>query len=236
MKKELVSVITVVYNDVLNIENTIKSVINQTYENIEYVVIDGNSNDGTVSICKKYENNISIFISEPDTGIYNAMNKGISVSNGEWLFFLNSGDIFYNDDSVANIMNNVGDSDICYGVVVSKNNKQLYSPRKLTRLHFLMERTICHQAIFAKKTSFDANFFDENYRIIADRIWLYNCYQKKLKFKGFESKVCIYDTNGVSSNKRNFDLESLKWLKSENYLFYCIGKIKRIVSKFRRRR
>ena len=93
IKDHKITIITVVYNSVNHIEDTIKSVLNQTYKNIEYIIIDGGSNDGTVEIIKKYEHKIQYWISEPDLGIYDAMNKGINKANGKWINFLNSGDI-----------------------------------------------------------------------------------------------------------------------------------------------
>lgn len=89
-----VSIITVVYNGEKELENTILSVIRQTYDNLEYIIVDGGSTDNTINIIKKYANKISYWISEPDKGIYDAMNKGIDVANGEWLLFRNCGDYF----------------------------------------------------------------------------------------------------------------------------------------------
>lgn len=91
----LISVVTVSYNAVGTIEQTLLSVINQTYPNIEYIIIDGGSTDGTVDIIKKYADEIVYWISEPDKGIYDAMNKGIKKANGEWINFINAGDSYY---------------------------------------------------------------------------------------------------------------------------------------------
>ena len=98
MNNPLISVVTVSYNAVTTIEKTILSVINQNYSNIEYIVIDGGSIDGTVDIIKKYADKITYWVSEPDKGIYDAMNKGIIVATGEWINFMNTGDTFYNEN------------------------------------------------------------------------------------------------------------------------------------------
>lgn len=101
----LISVVTVSYNAVSTIEQTILSVINQTYPHIEYIIIDGGSTDGTVDIIKKYADKIAYWVSEPDKGIYDAMNKGIKVATGEWINFMNSGDCLYRNDTIEKILN-----------------------------------------------------------------------------------------------------------------------------------
>ena len=97
------SIVTVSYNAVATIESTILSVINQTYSNVEYIIIDGGSTDGTVDIIKKYQDKISYWISEPDQGIYDAMNKGLKIASGEWINFMNSGDSFVHTEVLENL-------------------------------------------------------------------------------------------------------------------------------------
>ena len=119
--KPLVTIITVSYNVVDTIESTIQSVVNQRYNNIEYIIIDGGSNDGTVDIIKKYEDHITYWISEPDGGIYYGMNKGIIKSNGDWLCFMNAGDRFASNDVLEHIFdsNIVFDNiDVIFGDVI----------------------------------------------------------------------------------------------------------------------
>ncbi len=97
----LVTIVTVSYNVVSTIERTILSVVNQTYSNIEYIIIDGGSTDGTVDIIKKYMDKIAYWVSEPDKGIYDAMNKGILMAKGQWINFMNSGDYLYSNDVIS---------------------------------------------------------------------------------------------------------------------------------------
>ena len=225
---EKISVITVVFNDSTHIEKTIQSVLSQNYSNVEYIIIDGASTDGTLEICKKYENQISKIISEKDTGIYNAMNKGIQNSTGEWIFFLNSGDIFFNDNAISSVMSETINADIIYGKAMTDNKEETFFSKRITKSMFILERMICHQAIFARRKVFDNNNFDEKYRIIADRVWLYNCYKQKYLIKPLEKTISVYDTSGVSSNIEKFDKESLAFLKSISVLWFVFAKIKRI--------
>src|ERR1700761_112956 len=109
------SIITIVYNNASDIERTILSVINQTYKNIEYIIIDGASTDGTLNIIGKYRDSISKLVSEPDKGIYDAMNKGLQQATGDYVLFMNSGDEIYAGDTVEKIFNTEPDADIYYG-------------------------------------------------------------------------------------------------------------------------
>jgi glycosyltransferase involved in cell wall biosynthesis len=98
----LISIITVSYNNQDGLEQTIQSIINQTYKNIEYIIIDGGSTDGTVEIIKKYEDNIEFWTSESDNGIFDAMNKGLSHAHGEWVHYLNSSDVYFSHTTLEN--------------------------------------------------------------------------------------------------------------------------------------
>ncbi|WP_455673672.1 glycosyltransferase family 2 protein [Phocaeicola sp.] len=112
--KPLLSIVTVCYNSIAEIEKTILSVINQTYPNIEYIIIDGGSTDGTVNLIKKYANKITCWVSEPDNGIYDAMNKGIHIAKGEWINFMNSGDVFVDCNVLENVFLNKYDFNITF--------------------------------------------------------------------------------------------------------------------------
>lgn len=109
---EKITIITVTFNCKNSIEKTIQNIINQSYKNIEYIIVDGRSTDGTVEIINKYTNNIDIFISEPDNGIYDGMNKGIKLSSGDWIIFMNSGDYFVSLDILDKIFKTTIDSNI----------------------------------------------------------------------------------------------------------------------------
>jgi len=146
-----VTVITVVFNAKNLIEDTIKSVIAQSYNNIEYIIIDGGSIDGTISIIKKYENKVQCWLSEKDSGIYDAMNKGISLSKSDWVLFLNAGDCFTSSDSIRNCIGYIdSDSMIIYSdTMLYRTNKGKKFYRKLFCNHY--RRQIIHQSCLYNK-------------------------------------------------------------------------------------
>lgn len=148
-----ITVITVCYNVVSTIEETILSVINQTYPAIEYIVIDGASKDGTVDIIKKHADKIDVIVSEPDKGIYDAMNKGIALATGDYINFMNAGDIFSSNDAIEKVATQIDpESDIVYGdsvCVFPDGNKQFFAGE--TNLKMLAKRPIYrHNASFTR--------------------------------------------------------------------------------------
>ncbi|MDP3466179.1 MAG: glycosyltransferase, partial [Sulfuricurvum sp.] len=155
-KKPLISIITVVYNGEKYLEETILSILNQTYDNVEYIIIDGKSTDTTLEIVKKYEDKIDYWISESDTGIYDAMNKGISLSsNDTHLWFINAGDRIYSNDVIEQIYKS-GKYDVYYGETALVNNQYqivntLTVPHTLTWNDMYQGMIISHQSIIIHK-------------------------------------------------------------------------------------
>jgi len=208
----LITIITVVRNGEKTLERTILSVINQSYSNIEYIIIDGASNDSTIDIIKKYEEQIDYWISEIDKGIYNAMNKGIDLATGDWINFMNNGDKYFNKDTITNVFKEYDGCDIIFGDYMRSDGIRGKSPKKVNMLFFLMERTICHQAIFERKILIQKYHFDIQYQIVADRKQLMNCYMDHAKIKYIPCIVCVYDIYGCSSDKIKFKKESFNLL------------------------
>jgi glycosyltransferase involved in cell wall biosynthesis len=208
MNNPLISIITVVYNGVATLEQTILSVINQTYENIEYIIIDGGSTDGTVDIIKKYEKHFAYWVREPDKGIYDAMNKGIDKATGEWINFMNSGDWFYSECVLSNIFENGENvySDIIYGAVYCNLKGKIVhiKPKKLKNIK--KEIPFCHQASFVKRNIIP--YFDTKFKISADYDMFYKLYSKEYVFKEVNFDMVFYDGNGFSYN--NFILHSIE--------------------------
>lgn len=204
MSKPLITIITVCYNASSTIEQTILSVINQTYSNIEYIIIDGNSTDGTVDTIKKYENKISHWISEPDKGIYDAMNKGIKSATGEWINFMNSGDTFYSNTILNEIfLNSVFSCDVIYGNTnyIYSNGNVIKKAGKITSKKYM---PFTHQSSFVKTSLLKSFGFDCQYKICADRNFFYQLYLNKKKFKQIDYIISNYEAEeGISSINTN---------------------------------
>jgi glycosyltransferase involved in cell wall biosynthesis len=233
----LITVITVVYNGAKYLEDTIKSVINQTYPNVEYIIIDGGSTDGTIDIIKKYEDYIDYWVSEPDRGIYDAMNKGISITFGEWLNTLNSGDSYYNLMVIENIFSKEVDMDV-YGIAGSwvcdyKGNIILHLPNP----YKILEKPgwhINHQAFFYRKITHKIlGLYSIDYRIASDHEYYFRLLMNKLKIVTHNSILIKFDLNqntsaSIRSRWEDF-LVRKKYLgfnvKELNSLFFGILKL-----------
>jgi glycosyltransferase involved in cell wall biosynthesis len=182
-------------NGAKTLEETIQSVINQTYPNVEYIIIDGSSTDGTLDIIKKYEDYIDYWVSEKDKGIYDAMNKGASVALGSWLYFLGSDDVCFTDAFQKIHKHLDSTKKAVYGNVIFKNKGIIYdgyfSPAKL------IFQNICHQAIFYNKKIFNNYRYNTKYIIWADHALNLNIFSE-VDFKYVEITVAIYNETGTS--------------------------------------
>lgn len=224
--KPLITIITVVFNGERFIENTILSVINQSYQNIEYIIIDGGSNDHTLDIIKKYDYGIDYWISESDEGIYDAMNKGINLATGSWINFMNAGDLFCTLD-IINSINGFDDTyDIIYGDSLvydgKANSSILVKAKNLSRFNLLFwqTRTVCHQSIFLK-TNLVSNF-SLNYVLKSelDQYFKYVSY-RSLKLN---LPICKYLIGGQSAKAFSAEaFEAFQVLFKNNRLLFWIG-------------
>jgi glycosyltransferase involved in cell wall biosynthesis len=197
------SIITINLNNREGLERTIQSVINQTFTDFEYIIIDGGSTDGSVEVIQNHADRIDYWVSEPDKGIYNAMNKGILKANGEYLQFLNSGDWLYSDTILEEVFALNRTEDILYGDDALFYNDQNIAfktyPSTLTGYLFYVG-TISHQATFHKATLFDKRY-NENYKIAADwelqiqKIIFQNCSTYHI-----EKPIIYFDMTGISQN------------------------------------
>jgi len=195
----MISIITVVRNGAATIEKTILSVLSQDYPDFEYVVIDGVSTDGTLDILEKYSDKIR-YISESDAGIYDAMNKGISLAKGDWIYFLGCDDIFYNNSVLSDIFSGSRFSafNVVYGNVLFLHSKVIYDGQFDDVKMY--DRSICHQAIFYRKEVFlEYGNFSTDYKTASDNI--FNIYVYCFNPKAFhyvDQIVAIYNERGAS--------------------------------------
>lgn len=209
------SIITINYNNKDGLEMTIKSVLGQAFQDFEYIIIDGGSTDGSIDIIKKYESQIDHWVSEPDNGVYNAMNKGIRKATGDYLNFMNSGDSYHSSSALETIAGLHSDDDIIIGgyYETGKGVSHTIPPQNVTLLT-LLKYTINHQATFIKKALFDKRLYDESYMIMADAkfnfqsIIIDNCSVTIIK-----DIIADYDTNGISSNYELYKAERQRFLK-----------------------
>ena len=207
------TVITIVYNNVRDIERTMLSVISQTYANIEYVVIDGASTDGTQEVIGKYRDRISTYISEPDKGIYDAMNKGLNLATGDYVLFMNSGDEIYATDTVAQVFSSsTSPADIYYGETEMYNDqweslgrRRHQVPEQFSWKSFKYGMSVSHQAIYIKRSLITP--YDPKYRYSADIDWIIKAAKKAKLIVNTHQYVAKYLVGGVSKQKH---LDSLK--------------------------
>lgn len=212
MNKPLLSVITVVFNNARDIERTVLSVLNQTYLNIEYLIIDGNSTDGTTKIIEKYRSQIAVFISEKDNGIYDAMNKGLALATGDYVIFMNSGDEFYEKDTVKTVFATVPNADIYYGEteMIDQNLQSLGQrrhnvPKNFTWRDFKYGMSVSHQAIFIRSSLVEP--YNLNYQLSSDIDWILSAAKKAQKIVNLHRYVAKYLVGGISKKKH---LQSLQ--------------------------
>ncbi len=227
--KPKISIITVTYNCKEQLETTISSVVSQTYNNIEFVIIDGGSTDGTLDIIKANKTKVSYLISEPDEGIYDAMNKGLKVSTGDYILFLNAGDTLYNRHTLENIpFAKNPDADIFYGetLIIDERGetlglRQKKLPDYLNWKHFKKGMVVCHQSIFVSKKI--AGFYDLTFKYSADIDWVLNALREAKKIVFTKSIISSFVTGGFSTQNKWYSwLERWVILKTNFGLLQCI--------------
>jgi len=211
MKK--ISVVTVCYNCEDTIEKTILSVVKQTYSSIEYIIVDGLSSDRTVDVVRKHlKDKRIIFISEPDDGLYDAMNKAIDIASGDYIIFMNSGDIFASETVLSDIIEALdGKNELVYGNVIRLKHGgrvlEKYGNRYTPMFLLLQGRMICHQSIFTRCDIMKEYRFNTDFSITADYDFLTRVIQNKRKMKYVDITVSIVDNEeGISSTISNMDI------------------------------
>ncbi|MDR2041678.1 MAG: glycosyltransferase [Tannerella sp.] len=218
----LFSIITVTFNAGKVLERTILSVVNQTCPYIEYIIVDGNSSDNTKDIIKQYDLAISHWISEPDAGLYDAMNKGLGMAKGDYVWFLNAGDTLPHNNTVkdlAAVAEQSGWPDILYGETDLTDRKgkilaarRLKAPKVLTWKSFRMGMLVCHQAFIAKRNI--APTYDLQYRFSADFDWCIRCMKTANTIANSHLRVVNYLYEGLTT-------ANLKASLKERYAIMC---------------
>jgi glycosyltransferase involved in cell wall biosynthesis len=201
------SVITINLNNSLGLTKTIKSVFSQSFTDYEYLVIDGGSNDGSVEIIREFEDRISYWLSEPDSGIYNAMNKGIKAAKGEWILFLNSGDFFCSKESLQLLLQEAVNEDIVYGDLIKINSdgtKRYRSYPDDVTIQYISKNALPHQAMIIKSKLFiNYGLYKEHYKIVADwEFYTRVIFKHNVKYKHVPVPVAVFDTSGISNNPK----------------------------------
>lgn len=210
-----ISIITVTYNAADDLEKTVQSVVNQTYDNIEYIIIDGKSTDNTQIILDKYKEKITKIISEPDKGIYDAMNKGISLASGQYLHFLNAGDYFYCEESLQKLISSAGkEYDIIYGdieLVQVNGRKSHHRAKEFNLINLLKFGTgvICHQAMLVRRDI--ASLYDLKYTFKGELNWYFDFFKegKGVSYFHYNSPVVYYFLGGLGY--KYFIKNRLEW-------------------------
>lgn len=222
------SIITVVLNDLENLKQTIENVEKQSCQDYEYIIVDGCSRDGTIDYLQELsaKDTKIRYISEKDTGIYNAMNKGISLARGEYILFLGAGDFLYNDKVLEEIKKYDGyDVIYGYGIFSSGEREGKRIGTKLGLWAFLWDKVAAHQAVYVKTSLMQKYKFQEKYRVQADQDALMRMYKDKCSFIYLNKPLCYYDGLGFSSRKEYLQqnvLDRVSMLKEYYVILYWI--------------
>lgn len=243
MHKPKITVVTVCLNTADTIAATIESVLGQTYENMEYLVIDGLSTDGTEEIIRRYEDDPRIrILSEQDSGLYNAMNKGLDLCSGQYILYMNSGDLFH-DENVVTDMAPYLEADLVYGNTVrrraSGDQLEKYHGRHKLMWLLLSGRMMSHQSLFVRTGVMRKFRFDERYQICADYDFVVRAKRNRCSIRYIDRTISIVNnTEGISSQPENYERMRAEDDRSlrENYacLYYLIKIPKGLVRSVRR--
>lgn len=209
------SVITVTYNAKAVLETTIQNILAQDSANIEHIIIDGGSTDGTLEVIRKYEPHLACWISEPDKGLYDAMNKGLQKATGNYVWFINAGDLIHSPDTVSKMAEGLNPEslpDVIYGetALIDKEGKQvgmrrLKAPERLNWKSFRWGMLVCHQAFLVKREI--APLYDLNYALVADYDWCIKCLKKARDVRNTHLILADFLEDGISSRRRKASLK-----------------------------
>ncbi|MFL5764361.1 MAG: glycosyltransferase family 2 protein [Bacteroidia bacterium] len=219
-----ISIITVVYNAHALIERTVRSVLSQDWNNIEYIIIDGGSSDGTLEIAEKYSSQIALIHSGKDNGIYDAMNKGLKDATGDYVLFLNAGDTFYSKDVIRRVFAN-GEADVYYGnTAIVDSQENIIGDRRLTPPEVLNWRSlrfgmcVSHQSFIARRKICEP--YDLDYKVSSDIDWVIRVLKKSGRILNIQGYISCFLEGGVSNRRRKKALGERFRIMSRHYGFF----------------
>lgn len=197
------SIITINLNNSIGLKKTAESIASQSCKAYEWIVIDGGSTDGSQDIIDSYSNIIAYSVSEPDHGIYNAMNKGVEASNGDYLMFLNSGDCIHDNDVLADFIEHKRKGDIVYGNTERVGRKGEHCgkdmPARHLSLQYLLYKRLNHQSMFFSRKCFANHRYDESFRLLGDMELMVRLAMQGAKFHYWDRIIVKYDVTGISA-------------------------------------
>lgn len=223
MKSPVFSIITVTWNAEKVLEKTIESIVGQTaFDHIEYIVVDGASKDGTKAIIEKYSDKISKWVSEPDKGLYDAMNKGLKMATGDYVWFMNAGDEIFAADVVENMLKCQPDADIYYGETEEMSEagdyigmRRLQAPENLQFKSFKRGMLVCHQSIIIKRSL--VGEYNLKYRISADQDWVISALHKAKSIVNTRLIISKFAKGGTSGQNIKKALIERFEIQSKHY-------------------
>jgi len=200
----ILSIISINLNNAEGLKATIESVINQDFTDYEYIIIDGGSKDGSVEIIQANLDKVNYWVSEPDKGIYNAMNKGIVKATGEYCLFLNSGDVLYSSKTLADVFENPPYEDILYGNIIFGAEKEAFVFSDVISFHTFLGASIGHNASFIKRDLFDRlGLYNENNKIVSDWEFFINALIKyKCSYQHINEIITVNQPGGISTDSK----------------------------------
>lgn len=201
------SIITINFNNRDGLRKTIESFVNQTWQDFEYIIIDGGSTDGSVEVIKEFADRIDYWVSEPDKGIYDAMNKGIDKATGEYCLFMNSADIIYQTTTLQDAINQLDGTDIISGRLLFEHGYVMIPPQTVTA-KFFFTRTLPHQATFIRRNLFEIQKYDCSYRIVSDwKFWIEMLVFENKSYKTIQTIIALFDSSGISSTNEDLRIQ-----------------------------
>ena len=217
-----ISIITIVFNNVRDIAYTIESVLGQTYPHVEYIIIDGASDDGTMNVINGYRDRITQILSEKDKGIYDAMNKGLALATGDYVLFLNSGDELFDQHTLEQVVERGQGADIIYGAtkLIDEQRQVLgdrrhKAPAEFDWKSFRYGMNICHQAIYVKRSL--AEPYDRQYQLSADIDWVIRAAKKAKTSKNVQTYVAKYLVGGMTQKRHRQGLKERYQIFKKHY-------------------